>query len=116
MSAEKYAKLLEALGLGILWAFTHAQVDALLKFFEGKGTLPPEIVARIDFLAEVVNHLAGSYNNSNHGIYLWFVRPRVQLWNMSPAQIFSGDWKPEDEEPQKVLELAKALSGPMNAT
>ncbi len=114
MSTEKYSKLLEALGLGILWALTHAKVDALLKFFGGGGTLPPEIVARIDFLAEVVNCLAGGY--SNHGIYLWFVRPRVQLWNMSPAQIFSGNWKPEDEEPQKVLELAKALAGPMNAT
>ena len=116
MSAEKYSKLLEALGPGILWALTHAKVDALLKFFEGKGTLPPEIVARIDFLAEVVNCLAGSYNNSNHGIYLWFVRPRVELWNMSPAHIFSDDWKPEDEAPQKVLELAKELAGSGNAT
>lgn len=114
MSAEKHGKLLGALGLGILWSLTHANADALLKFFEGSSSLPPETVERIDFLAEVVSCLAGGY--SNHGIYLWFVRPRVELWNMSPAHIFSDDWEPEGEEPQKVLALAKAVAGPMNST
>ena len=62
------------------------------------------------FLDEVRVCLRGSYTED--GIARWFDRPRTELGGAAPAQILSGEWNPADAGPQKVLKLARALTGP----
>lgn len=73
-----------------------------------------EVKARFNFVVKITNALAGSYNDA--GIRRWFFRERAQLQGSSPLDVLSGNWKPEEEGPQKVLALAKELAGPQNAT
>lgn len=69
--------------------------------------ISPKILPRINFLYEIIIALEGVYNPL--GIYRWFHRKRVLLDNKSPIDILVGDWRPEDENPQKVLKLAERL-------
>lgn len=108
---KKYDILLGALGFDNVRRLAHLGAGALELISD--FCLSPEERARLDFLTEIANCLL-SYEN--HGIYLWFMRRRRVLGNESPAVIFLGDWRPEDPGPQKVLALAKAIAGPMNAT
>jgi hypothetical protein len=51
--------------------------------------------------------LAGSYDEA--GIAAWWKRPRSRLGGRSPAQIW-------DHDPAAVVELARELAGPGDAT
>ena len=72
------------------------------------GTLQNTISERIYYLNKVVGCLRGAYNEE--GIKNWFYRERAQLERNSPLQYLSHAWNPEDENAQKVLELAKSLN------
>lgn len=75
--------------------------------FTKEQKILPEVLYRIDFLYRIVIALDGIYTNL--GIYRWFHRKRTQLGDKAPNDILAGDWRPEDEYPQKVLELAEWL-------
>lgn len=70
---------------------------------------PDDVAARLHWLALTVGDLASAYNEI--GIRQWFDRKRVQLGGRSPAQLLSGEWKPDDPGPQQVRALADALTG-----
>ena len=70
---------------------------------------PDDVAARLHWLALIVGDLAGAYNDI--GIRQWFERKRTQLDGRTPAQLLSGQWKPDDAGPQKVRALSAALSG-----
>ena len=76
--------------------------------------LPEEVVERFNFITKIMKHIAGSFND--YGMKRWFLRRRTQLQGISPAQVLTGDWKPNEEWPQKVLQLAETLSRPQDAT
>lgn len=115
MAGKDYLRLIKILGWELVISCAVADWGAMRKFLQGKGVLPDEVIARLDFLAELVGHLEGGYNQK--GICQWFKRHRRDLpLGQAPAQIFNGDWRPEDYGPRKVMELAKQLSGPMNTT
>ena len=82
--------------------------SALKAMVEGEAQIPAEVAAKISFLAVVITHLEGAYTND--GVCAWFQRSRVQLGDKSPAEILSGDWSPEAESAQRILELARSLS------
>lgn len=93
--------------LGISWS-------EFLRYYCMPGE-PPDIVEdRLDVIFEIVGYLRGSHNA--FGVRRWFYRTRVQLDGRSPSDILQGDWDPDDDEVQEVLELAQWLSGPGNAT
>ncbi|TMK24849.1 MAG: hypothetical protein E6G64_16815 [Actinobacteria bacterium] len=73
------------------------------------GTTPDEVAERLHFLALVVADLAGSYNE--FGIRRWFARPRPQLDGRSPSHLLRGNWRSDQPGPQRVRELARALTG-----
>ena len=63
---------------------------------------------QLNFLAQLIIFLFGGYNKT--GIRQWFRRKRKQLDNKSPGEILSGEWNPQDIEPQKVLALARSMN------
>lgn len=75
---------------------------------------PDEVIERFYFVTKIVVNLEGSFND--FGIQRWFMRKRVQLNGLSPAQILKGDWHPGDEGPQKVLKLAEETHWGHSAT
>ena len=66
------------------------------------------IVERLHFLALLVSELAGSYTDA--GVRRWFDRPRKALAGETPAQTLGQEWRPDDEGPIRVRELADSLS------
>ncbi len=72
------------------------------------GTLQNYISKRLYYLNEVVDALRGAYNEE--GIRRWFYRERTQLEWKNPSEYLGQDWKPDDENAKKVLELAKLLN------
>ncbi len=66
------------------------------------------IVERLHFLALLVGELAGSYTDV--GVRRWFDRPRKALAGETPAQTLGHEWRPDDEGPIRVRELAAASS------
>ena len=66
------------------------------------------VVERLHFLALLVSDLAGSYTDA--GVRRWFDRPRKALAGKTPAQTLGREWRPDDEGPIRVRELADSLS------
>lgn len=66
------------------------------------------VVERLHFLALLVGELAGSYTDA--GVRRWFDRPRKALAGKTPAQTLGREWRPDDEGPIRVRELADSLS------
>lgn len=102
-------------GIGLGWDtvgdFLGCEEDALHRYILGGEPkhLPWRVENRLNFLMEIVNFLRGSYNTM--GIWQWFFRKRVGLGGKTPAEIFTAYWDPEDVMSQKILALAKFLSG-----
>jgi len=69
---------------------------------------PDPVAARLHFLARIVRHLEGAYNE--RGVRRWFQRPRAALEGMAPSQVLTGEWDPDGEGPMRVLGLARSLS------
>jgi uncharacterized protein (DUF2384 family) len=70
---------------------------------------PDAAAARLHFLARIIHHLEGAYNDL--GVRRWFRRHRAGLDGKSPADILTAEWDPDDKGPQRVLELARSLNG-----
>jgi hypothetical protein len=91
--------------LAQLLGVSHQDLDRLTR---GLGAMPEAVATRAHFLATVVGELAGAYNDI--GIRRWFERRRSQLDGRAPAEILAGEWDPDDSGPERVKELARALS------
>ena len=74
---------------------------------------PDSVAARLHFLALVVGDLAGDDNDV--GVRRWFRCGRRRLDGRAPVELLSGSWRPDDDEPRQVRDLARAL-GPSSAT
>jgi len=81
---------------------------ALMQKAAGKAPISEELAAKVRFLATVVRHLEGGYDNE--GVNAWFERPRVQLGGRSPVQVLTESWDPAGKDAQSILELARSLS------
>ena len=77
------------------------------RYFLGSRSTPDTVAARLHFLAFVVGDLAGAYNDI--GVRRWFDRPRQRLDGSTPAQTLGERWSPDDDDPRRVRELARAL-------
>jgi transcriptional regulator with XRE-family HTH domain len=81
--------------------------SSLSRYERGERRTPDQVAARLHFVALIVGDLTGAYNEI--GVRRWFDRKRSALGGRSPAQFLSGPWRPEDEDPQRVRDLARAL-------
>lgn len=87
-------------------------IPSARRYSAGTRPTPDSVVARLHFLAVVLGHLAGAYDNV--GVRCWFHRPRELLKGNTPAHLLDGDWTPGDDGPRQVRELAAAC-GPSPA-
>ena len=100
------------LGLESMAQLMEISVSSARRYLAGARSTPAAVAARLHFLAVVLGHLGGAYEDV--GIRRWFHRPRKLLGGCAPAQLLAGDWEPHDEGPRQVRELAAAC-GPSPA-
>ena len=105
--AHEWRALQEVLGLDFLARLVGISTSSARRYLSGSRSTPDTVAARLHFLALVVGDLSGAYNDI--GVRRWFNRPRRRLDGGSPACTLGEGWSPEDEGPQRVRELARAL-------
>jgi hypothetical protein len=99
----------DVLGADLLTELSGASPSSLRRYAAGERSVPDDVAARLHHLALLISHLAGGYND--FGIRRWFLRGRAQLDGRSPGQLLRGGrWDPDDDGPQRILQLAEALN------
>jgi hypothetical protein len=107
LPATEWRRLLEVLGREPLARLLGIGVSSVNRYERSERQTPDAVAARLHFLALVTGDLAGAYNDI--GVRRWFDRKRSALGGRSPAHLLKGRWQPEDEGPQQVRALARAL-------
>ena len=105
--AHEWRALQGTLGLDLLATLLGISPSSARRYLSGSRTTPDAVAARLHFLAFVVGDLSGAYNDI--GVRRWFDRVRRRLDGSSPARMLAHGWSPDDEGPQRVRELARAL-------
>ena len=105
--AHEWRALQHALGLELLARLLGISLSSARRYLAGSRATPDGVAARLHFLALVVGDLAGAYNDI--GVRRWLERRRQRLDGSTPAATLGEGWSPEDEGPQRVRELARAL-------
>ena len=85
--------------------------SSVQRYARGERHIPEPVVDRVHWLALVVGHLTGTYNE--YGVRRWFRRPRQALDGTTPEQalLAEGGWSHYSEGARKVEGLAKSLIG-----
>ena len=101
--------LRRVLGIDLLARLT-GMPEGAVRFYPGnrRRRRDDPIVERLHFLALLVSELAGSYTDA--GVRRWFDRPRKALAGKTPAETLGREWRPDDQGPIRVRELADSLS------
>jgi len=86
----------------------HVSHSSLRRYSGRQRDTPTDVAGRLHFLARIVAHLMGGYNT--YGIRRWFERKREQLDGATPTEVLSGDWNPDDDPAQIVLDLARRMN------
>ena len=107
--AHESKALRKVLGIDLLARLT-GMSESAVRFYPGarRERRDDPVVERLHFLALLVSELAGSYTAA--GVRRWFDRPRKALTGETPAQTLGREWRPGDEGPIRVRELAISLS------
>ena len=107
--AHESKALRKVLGIGLLARLTGMSKD-VARFYPGarRERRGDPVVERLHCLALLVSELAGSCTAA--GVRRWFDRPRKALAGETPAQTLGHEWRPDDEGPARVRELADSLS------
>ncbi len=104
----EWPALSRSLGLDLLSRLLGVSPSSARRYSSGARQTPDEIAARLHFLALVAGDLAGAYNEI--GVRRWFDRKRSAMGGKTPAEVLTGGWSAEDDGPERVRELAGALS------
>lgn len=105
---REWPALQAILGLDLIARLLCISQSSARRYLSGTRTTPDTIADRLHFLALLVGDLGGAYNEI--GIRRWFDRPRKLLDGNTPAQLLSDNWLPNDQGPQRVRDLARALA------
>lgn len=103
----EWSALVELLGLDPLSSMTGVSPSSVRRYAAGSRETPDDVADRLHFVALILADLRGSYNE--YGIRRWFARPRRALNDATPAAALTGQWSPDDPEPQQVAALARGL-------
>ena len=106
--AQEWRSLQDSLGLELLAHLLGISQSSARRYLAGSRTTPDAVAVRLHFLAFVVGHLAGAYNDI--GVRRWFERKRTQLGGNAPVHLLGDEWAPEEDGPRHVLELARSLT------
>ena len=105
--AAEGPRLDKLLGRELLARLLRVSAVSLRRYLAGERAVPDAVAARLHFLALVAGDLAGAYNDI--GVRRWFDRPRSLLDGRRPAELLEVEWQPEDPDPRRVRDLARAL-------
>lgn len=105
--AAEGPRLDKLLGRELLARLLRVSAVSLRRYLAGERAVPDAVAARLRFLALVAGDLAGAYNDI--GVRRWFDRPRSLLDGRRPAELLEVEWQPEDPDPRRVRDLARAL-------
>lgn len=103
----EWPSLTQIFGDELLARLVGVSLSSVHRYRNGERTTPDVAAARLHLLALITADLAGSYND--FGIRRWFQRPRSVLGGVSPAEVLSGDWSPDDDGAQEVRRLGASL-------
>jgi hypothetical protein len=101
--------MVELFGVERLAALLGISVASLRRYAGDQRPTPDVVAARLHLLARIVAELRGAY--SEVGVRRWFERVRSQLGGRSPDAFLSGDWDPDGADAERVLGLARSLTG-----
>ena len=104
---SEWQQLIGVLGREEVARLLGVSVSSAIRYERRQRRTPDDVAARLHWLALIVGDLEGAYNEV--GIRRWFHRRRTALEARAPAQLLDGDWDPDDPEPQRVRDLARAL-------
>ena len=104
---QEWRVLLGVLGLELLARLLGISESSARRYASGTRSTPDKVADRLHYLAFVVSDLAGAYNEI--GVRRWFERRRDRLDGRTPAQAFGEQWSPDDDGPDRVQQLARAL-------
>jgi uncharacterized protein (DUF2384 family) len=107
LPASEIGSLTAVLGYPRLAQLVGASDPSLRRYAAALRNTPDRVAQRIHFLALLTAILRGSFND--FGIRRWFSRPRVALDERAPADLLTGDWTPDDPDPQAAVGLAAQL-------
>lgn len=107
----EWGRLLEIFPVNDLAALVNISPASLRRYASpsaaGRRATPDAVAARVHLLTLMVDALAGGYNPI--GTRRWFERVRAQLGGRAPRDLLRGDWRPDDDGPRRVLQLAEQL-------
>jgi len=106
---SEWKQLMRVLGVDMLERLLGTSAPSIRRYTRTVRNTPDGVAGRLHWLALIVGDLAGAYNEI--GIRQWFDRKRVQLDGRTPAQLLTGQWKPDDSGPHRVRSLAHSLTG-----
>ena len=104
----EWPALQEVLGPQPLAGLVGVSASSAQRYASGARPTPEAIAVRLNLVALVVSDLAGAYNHI--GVRRWFQRPRTRLDGNTPAQLLGADWRPDEDGPKRVRELAASLA------
>lgn len=104
---HEWPALRDVLGLEPLAGLLGISISSARRYASRARRTPDPVADRLHFLALVVGDLIGAYNDV--GVRRWFRRERRRLDGRAPVELLSGFWRPDDDGPRRVRDLARAL-------
>lgn len=104
----EWESMASVLGVEELARLVGVAEGSLRRYMAGSRETPDDVAARLHLLARVVGYLRGGYND--FGVRRWFGRKRESLDGASPDALLTGKWSPDDDDPVRILELARSLT------
>jgi uncharacterized protein (DUF2384 family) len=107
--AFEWPATVELFGVERLAELLGISVASLRRYAANQRPTPDVVAARLHLVARIVAELRGAY--SEVGVRLWLERSRSQLGGRSPDALLTGEWDPDGADAERVLALARSLSG-----
>jgi len=104
----EWTRLTEVLGLDLLSRLLGISASSVRRYKAAARTTPDDVAEKLHFLSLIVGDLSGAYNEI--GIRQWFERKRAQLDGRTPLECLKPRWKPDQQGPRLVQDLARALT------
>ncbi len=102
-------ELASVFGWELLSDMVHSSPASLRRYASTVRAAPDDVAGRMHWLAKIVGHLRGAYNDA--GIRRWFERPRAQLQGRAPNEFLLQPWTPDQPGVEVVWSLARSLAG-----
>ena len=109
LPAFEWPAMIELFGAERLAELVGVSVASLRRYAGDQRPTPDVVAARLHLIARIVAELRGAY--SEVGVRRWFERARSPLGGRSPDTLLSGEWDPDGGDAERVLALARSLTG-----